>query len=217
MTTIDTILALADAYAQLHTDGYAEAQSDFHAPAREKLHAALTEALKGVHNLHTPAQPIPFSGADESPPVFARRWKLARDGFGVQRDDADGCYVHIDDALSVLHATQAAQPVREPTAGLNPLWVATHPDGLPQPVHPAHRLANAVLDLMTPEGGDVSDIGAQPVREPKPHYKMGECPECNGEGESRKWGFDDVSSGWCQDCNGTGKAPVLSRGIGSGV
>jgi hypothetical protein len=28
----------------------------------------------------------------------------------------------------------SAQSVREPTAGLNPLWVATHPDGLPQPV-----------------------------------------------------------------------------------
>lgn len=46
---------------------------------------------------------IPHSGADESPPVFGRRWKLAQDGFGLQRDDANGNYVHIDDALSVLH------------------------------------------------------------------------------------------------------------------
>lgn len=51
---------------------------------------------------------IPHSGADESPPVFGRRWKLAQDGFGLQRDDANGNYVHIDDALSVLH--QSAQP-----------------------------------------------------------------------------------------------------------
>ena len=47
---------------------------------------------------------VPFSGADENPPVFARRWRLADDGFGLQRD-ASGNYVHIDDALSVLHAT----------------------------------------------------------------------------------------------------------------
>ena len=37
-------------------------------------------------------------------------------------------------AIVAQSAPQAAQPVREPTAGLNPLWVATHPDGLPQPV-----------------------------------------------------------------------------------
>ena len=58
----------------------------------------------------TLAQPlqraIPNSGAEESAPVFARRWKLADDGFGLQRDDS-GNYVHIDDALSVLHAALA--------------------------------------------------------------------------------------------------------------
>ena len=53
-------------------------------------------------------KPIPYSGADETPPVFGRRWKLARDGFGLQRDDAEGNYVHIDDALSVMHQAIAA-------------------------------------------------------------------------------------------------------------
>lgn len=48
-----------------------------------------------------------YSGADENPPVFGRRWSLARDGFGLQRDDADGAYVDIDDALSVLHHWQS--------------------------------------------------------------------------------------------------------------
>lgn len=49
-------------------------------------------------------KPIPYSGADETPPVFGRRWKLARDGFGLERDDEIGNYVDIDDALSVLHS-----------------------------------------------------------------------------------------------------------------
>jgi hypothetical protein len=52
------------------------------------------------------AEPIPFSGAGEKPPVFGRRWRLADDGFGLQRDD-NGPYVHIDDALSVLHGALA--------------------------------------------------------------------------------------------------------------
>lgn len=52
-------------------------------------------------------EPIPHSGADELPPTFARRWRLADDGFGLQRDD-EGIYIHIDDALSVLHATLAS-------------------------------------------------------------------------------------------------------------
>jgi len=69
-----------------------------------------------VYTTTQPAQePIPYSGADESPPVFGRRWKLATDGFGLQRDDVDGNYVHIDDAISVLHQS-AAQPAQEPVA-----------------------------------------------------------------------------------------------------
>lgn len=55
--------------------------------------------------------PVPFSGADEHPPVFGRRWKLATDGFGLQRDDMSGNYVHIDDALSVLHQWQQNEPL----------------------------------------------------------------------------------------------------------
>jgi len=34
---------------------------------------------------------------------------LARDGFGVQRDDENGNYVDIDDALEVLHRYAAPQ------------------------------------------------------------------------------------------------------------
>lgn len=36
------------------------------------------------------------------PSTFDRRWKLAVDWFDLQRDDQDGSYVHIDDALDVL-------------------------------------------------------------------------------------------------------------------
>jgi len=55
--------------------------------------------------------PVPHSGADETPPVFGRRWSLSRDGFGLERDDLSGNYVHIDDALSVLHMAQQAEPL----------------------------------------------------------------------------------------------------------
>lgn len=47
-------------------------------------------------------EPVAYSGADEEPPVFGRRWSIHPDGFGLQRDDTDGNYVHIDDAMSVL-------------------------------------------------------------------------------------------------------------------
>lgn len=49
---------------------------------------------------------FPYSGADETPPVFGRRWSTHPDGFGFKRNDVDGNYVHIDDALSVLHQWQ---------------------------------------------------------------------------------------------------------------
>jgi len=54
----------------------------------------------------TPNKPAP---AHEQPPVFDRRFQLARDGFGLVRDDEDGNYVHIGDAVSVIsaYATQA--------------------------------------------------------------------------------------------------------------
>lgn len=66
-----------------------------------------------ISALVSPQAPIPYSGADETPPVFARRWKIAEDGFGLQRDDQNGRYVDIEDALSVLHATLAEQPQHE--------------------------------------------------------------------------------------------------------
>ena len=63
-------------------------------------------------------EPIPFSGADEKTPVFGRRWRIAKDGFGLQLDDG-GPYVHIDDALSVLHAALEQPEQAEPVACSN--------------------------------------------------------------------------------------------------
>jgi hypothetical protein len=64
-------------------------------------------------------QLAPYNGANEKPPVFGRRWRLAHDGFGLQLDD-DGPYVHIADAISVLH-TSLEQPEQEPVPlGLHP-------------------------------------------------------------------------------------------------
>ena len=72
--------------------------------SKEDLIAALQLLNQVCNEADQPEQePIPFSGADEKPPVFGRRWRMADDGFGLQLDD-DGPYVHIDDALSVLHA-----------------------------------------------------------------------------------------------------------------
>lgn len=76
-----------------------------------QLCAAVNKAISD--QTAQPSQPIPYSGADETPPVFARRWRLADDGFGLQRDD-NGTYVHIDDALSVLHATLAQPAESQP-------------------------------------------------------------------------------------------------------
>ena len=85
--------------------------------------ASETDLLRDVsalgHDLRTHGKPqaqgeaIPHSGADENPPVFGRRWKIAADGFGLQRDDLNGRYVDIDDALSVLHSAhpQASEPL----------------------------------------------------------------------------------------------------------
>jgi len=68
----------------------------------------------------TTGEPVPFSGADENPPVFGRRWKPAADGFGVQRDDLNGRYVDIEDALSVMHAL--LQSPANPPAQVVPQW-----------------------------------------------------------------------------------------------
>lgn len=71
---------------------------------------AYTRALEAYCD--TLAQP-------EQKPLPKRRWKLAPDGFGLQRDDVIGNYVHIDDCLSVLHTTppkRQPQPVQEPVA-----------------------------------------------------------------------------------------------------
>ena len=75
---------------------------------RDMLEADAQQA-KRVPDLKTGQyEPIPQSGADEVPPIFGRRWRLARDGFGLQRDDESGNYVQIDDAISTMHAILAA-------------------------------------------------------------------------------------------------------------
>ena len=55
-----------------------------------------------------------YNGADGTPPIFGRRWRLARDGFGLQRDDESGNYVQIDDAVSTMHAMLAAAQGAKP-------------------------------------------------------------------------------------------------------
>ena len=61
--------------------------------------------------------PATAQAPQAEPVVFARRWKIAADGFGLQRDDEGGPYVHIDDALDVLHASLAKpDPQAEPVA-----------------------------------------------------------------------------------------------------
>lgn len=80
---------------------------------KSHAHDLMRLALAQQGGQHPVVQPVHYSGAGETPPVFGRRWKLAADGFGLQRDDADGQYVHIDDALSVLHQWQAA-PAAQP-------------------------------------------------------------------------------------------------------
>jgi len=46
---------------------------------------------------------IAEAARDDADVTFSRRWRLAIDGFGLQRDDESGNYIHIDDALEVLH------------------------------------------------------------------------------------------------------------------
>jgi hypothetical protein len=91
-------------------------------------------------------EPIPFSGADEKPPVFGRRWRIAKDGFGLQLDN-DGPYVEINDALSVLHAAleQQAKPDVE-YYGLEPWEVPQH---IPfaTAIYPAHSPDKPFLAL----------------------------------------------------------------------
>jgi hypothetical protein len=46
----------------------------------------------------------------QEPPVFERRWSIAKDGFGLQRDDENGNYVYIDDAIDLLAAAPQEKP-----------------------------------------------------------------------------------------------------------
>lgn len=51
------------------------------------------------------ARPQPVTEQREI--TFDRRWSLARDGFGLERNDETGEYVAHDDAIAVLHAALA--------------------------------------------------------------------------------------------------------------
>jgi hypothetical protein len=107
----------------------------------EQVKIALTQAKQALDQfvdankmVQAKGEAIPHSGADEKPPVFGRRWKIAADGFGLQRDDLNGRYVDIDDALSVLHSAhpQASEPV-----GIN---------GLTQAETDANKMVQAQAD-----------------------------------------------------------------------
>ena len=92
----------------------------------EELEAEIAQAPFGLEASDSPTQ--------ESTPVFSRRWRIAHDGFGLQRDDEDGCYVHIDDAVDVLQSAIAAAPgahpapTAQPVAFVDPLELAKLPD-----------------------------------------------------------------------------------------
>jgi len=43
------------------------------------------------------------SVSDTKHNTFTRRWSIARDGFGIERNDEKGNYVQIDDAIANLH------------------------------------------------------------------------------------------------------------------
>jgi len=75
--------------------------------------------------------------------------------------------------------------------------------GQPSVIFDAENLAEFVrLVLEGPEGMQLV---------PKPRYVLSECPDCSGEGECIKFGYDDYTNGFCMTCNGTGKAPVLKE------
>lgn len=59
-------------------------------------------AYQNAWNRRATPQTTPPGEVVALPVVFNRRWSLARDGFGLDRDDANGNYVHIDDAVHLL-------------------------------------------------------------------------------------------------------------------
>lgn len=134
----------------------------------EALKAALEQREQG---------PIPFSGADEKPPVFGRRWRIAKDGFGLQLDD-EGPYVHIDDALSVLHAALEQPKQEEPDVeyyGLEPWEVPQH---IPfaTAIYPAHSPDKPFLALgdcahMYRDAAKCAPLYAHPPRKQEPLCK----------------------------------------------
>ena len=76
--------------------------------------------------------PLPAAPAPTEQATFDRRWSLARDGFGLVRDDAEGNYVAHDDAVAVIHAALAARLA--PDAGMDtrdgdPDWVIVQRPG----------------------------------------------------------------------------------------
>lgn len=61
-------------------------------------------ALQLQRALATLASPGPAPRPVRPPSLtLDRRWRLARDGFGLERDDENGNYVSFDDAIALLH------------------------------------------------------------------------------------------------------------------
>jgi hypothetical protein len=52
---------------------------------------------------------VPQGGQSPATATFDRRLSLARDGFGLERNDVSGEYVTVDDAVAVLHAALEKQ------------------------------------------------------------------------------------------------------------
>lgn len=127
ITAINAIAALAE-----------EVTGCFDAAITEGLHEALAQTsdtrLKDLverrlmHAYYAanviPALPVdineqpapsnqPQLGGIQAVALFERRWALASDGFGLQRDDNNGNYIHIDDAIETLHKSLIADEIKD--------------------------------------------------------------------------------------------------------
>ena len=107
-----------------------EAASATDGPLKQFLKAAEDAGI--THLNFKQATP---EGADLPPLTFDRRWSLARDGFGLERNDESGEYVSHDDAVQVIHAnlaaTAAAEPVYQVASIANPVtWQDTDEENM---------------------------------------------------------------------------------------
>lgn len=72
--------------------------------------------------------------------VFERRWRKAIDGFGVVRDDVDGPFVHLDDAVQMLAAVRAGVVGWEPVDSSSLAQLFEERWGMVPGRHDLHRL-----------------------------------------------------------------------------